>query len=217
MEKIRVPASLKKKTKRVNGKRERSHRDIAAIIHVQKNAGLLRRRRVPPSIRDDFITMYLVKWSLGEIVKATSLLITIINRSNHPFANTAPITYFADDREHTVSYRAYYNMLYNTALTQCHSGSQPDTENHIVNLLRACFVIGFICDERIRRFVMANHSIHTGYTLTRPPTRENATLFMNECHSAVEAYLRYGDEYEHTNILATVKICISAWIRLCMT
>lgn len=220
MEKIRVPASLKKKPKHVNGRRELNHHDIAAIIHVQKKTGLRRHcRKQPRCIRDDFITMYLVKWPLSDLVRATSLLITIINESNHHFASTTPFTYFIDGREHTLSYRAYYNMLYEEALLKCRDGSasEPDTEEHTINLLRACFVIGFVFDERIRRFVMANHSIHTDYTLTRPPSRENASLFVNECRVHVEAYLRYGDEFDDTNILSTVRLCISIWIRLCMT
>lgn len=216
---LHVPLSLKKtkKTKR----RTLSHRDIANIIHVQKNTNLLRHHRntrnPPRFARDDFITMYLVKWPLPEIVKATSLIISIINRSNHPFSNTAPfLCVNKEGHFDTVCYRVYYNLLYETTLEQCRNNESLSGTDHNISLLRACFVIGFIHDERIRRFVMANHSIHTDYTLTKPPSTENAIRFINECRSTVDAYLTYGDEYEEMNILSMIKTCVSSWIRLCM-
>ena len=170
--------------------------------------------------------MYLVKWPLLEITKATHLLISILNQRTETswrdacFANMTPITYFDNGYPCTISYRLYYTMLYEMALDKCRSrataGTMSEASDHLVTLLRACFIIGFIHDERIRRFVMATHSIHTNYTLTCPPEKDKALLFVRECTSLVNAYLSYGDEDESLNILNMTNQCVSYWIHACM-
>lgn len=227
---IHVPSSLMKKKKNNRNKGSLSHRDVANILHIQKNPELLKRfrrtRHPPQRIRDDFVTLYLVKWSLLEVTKATHLIISLINHRNETtwrdacFANMTPITYFDNGYEHTISYRLYYNMIYQMALDKCRSRAtfttMDESSEHLVTLLRACFIIGFVCDERIRRFVMANHSIHTNYLSTKPPDKEKAHLFIRECSSLVNAYLSYSDEHEELNILSMTTQCVSVWIHSCM-
>ncbi len=227
---IHVPASLMKK-KRKNSKL--SHRDIANIMHIQKNPDLLRkyrRTRLPPQrIRDDFITMYLVKWPLIELAKATSLIINLINHQSDTswressFANMTPITFFENGILYTVSYKVYYNILYQQALERCrqadtslYSGNEEaqQHQDHLTSLLRACFIIGFIHDERVRRFVMAHHSYHTDYTHTRPPDKERVSEFVKECGSHVNAYLSNSDEDESINILSMINLCVTCWIQM---
>lgn len=220
------------KKKRKNNKM--SHRDIANMMHVQNNPELLRkyrRTRLPPQrIRDDFITMYLVKWPLIELVKATGLIINLINHSTDTywrecsFANMTPISYFEHGYLYTVSYKAYYNMLYDSAIEKCRHRAIEDErredviqhQDHLISLLRACFVMGFIHDERIRRFVMANHSYHTDYTHTRPPAKETVNHFIRECGNHVNTYLSHSDENDYVNILSMINQCVTYWIQMCM-
>lgn len=223
--KIHIPSSLMKKKKNI---KKMSHRDISNIMHIQKNPELLkkyRRTRAPPQrIKDDFITMYLVKWPLHDIVKATSLLIGLMNHQNETswrddsFANHTPISYIDDGFLHTVSFKRYYEMLYDSALEKYRLRVIEDAgvKDHLTSLLRACFVIGFIHDVRIRRFIMANHSIHANYTLTRPPDPENANVFIYECTHIVNTYLSSSDLDEHVNILSMIDQCSRIWIHNCM-
>lgn len=205
--------------------------DASNIAYLRTNPVIMRQckkaRTHPPiqqRIRDDFVTMYLVKWSLPSITKATGLLINILNHHDDAswyeaqFAHNTPISYVdTDGTPRTISYRLYYNQLYESAVSRCRDGvGTGEGTDHIVSLLRACFIIGFLYDVRIRRFVMASHSLHKDYLYTRPPPKEKALLFVKECSESVDAYLTFGDEDEYANILSMTSYCITTWIRLCM-
>ena len=214
-----------KKRKRTDGKINRG--DAVNMMYLRTNPVVMRQckraRTLLPQqrIRDDLLTMYLVKWSLPSMTKATGLFINILNHHDEAswyeaqFANNTPISYVDNAGIlRTVSYRIYYTQLYESAVARCRDGTEG--VDHLVSLMRACFVIGFIHDVRIRRFVMANHSIHTDYLHTQAPPKEKALLFVHECRDTVDTYLTFGDEDEESNILSMTTYCITTWIRSCM-
>jgi hypothetical protein len=250
-QKIHIPASLKNKRKK-----KTSHRDIANLIHLQKNPDIIKRhqqqqqqqkqhqnkrRRLNNSLkkpREDFITMYMIKWPLSELIKATTILITIMEHieedkdyDDYTLINNTPIIVTDDNH---VSFRVYYNMIYQSAIEVNKSRQKPSiiinseiiieeeedeedestlfTKNHIMNLLRACFLIAFFYDERIKRFVMANHSIHSEYTLTRPPDLDKIKVFIIEAGIIIDDYLFHNT----ITILDMINQCIGIWVRNAM-
>ena len=247
--KIHVPESLKRNSDVRGGgggeeygeqktkKMKLSHKDISSIMTLQKNQALLQRyRREKERSRreeayhkktiemgEDFITAFLIKWSLRNLIKVTTLLLDVMNHvvdENHyeesHFSNHT-IIHVTESETH--SFADYYRMVYQSAVEKTKGGGAGDDDvvmdeeeeyrqTHIMKLLRACFVIGFLYDARIRRFVMAHHSIHTRYMLTRPPHVEKIKRFMCEATPVVDAFLFES----RVNILEMIDQCVGMWL-----
>lgn len=213
--------------------------------HAQQQYGIMglqqQNRRPRDLTYEDFLTMYLVRWSLTELIKATALLLDIMRLDNpqsleSDFSDTAGISSVTESGETKIySFRRYYEMVYSWAIER--QADLLETENeikeeeeqevevtigvnekpvlsklHVINLLRACFVIGFVYDIRIRRFVMAQHSIHTLYTRTSPPTPERATAFMMEATPYVDDFL--GGDRVSPSIIDMVNEVIRRWLEI---
>lgn len=251
-QKIHIPASLKNKRKR-----KTSHRDIANLIHLQRNPEIIKRhqqqqqqnkRRKGGNLqkqrpREDFITMYLVSCSLYDLIKATTLFITLLDHidddteyTDSSFSNTTPIHIIQNGIECEMSFKCYYNMIYESAMEkykeqqlksikknivneedmiekeQEHVDSVVYNKDHVMNLLRACFLIAFFYDERIKRFVMSNHSIHSEYLFTKPPDIEKIKIYIQEAGIVIDSYLFHKE----IDILQMSEQCISMWIRTSM-
>jgi len=238
---IHIPSSL------INNKRKRkiSHHDIANLIHLQKNPEIIRQHKEKHSQsfnnrskivkHEDFITMYLVKWSLVSLIKVTNLLINIIDHQQEDdnnidnynesfFSNNTPIKIIQENDNDMdmdmnipnhieISFKCYFKMIYNSAIEENKKNeNEKNQKNHIINLLRACFLIAFIYDERIRRFVMTNHSIHFHYMSTRPPDIDIIRNYIDNSKEIINNFL-----YDNNiTIIEMIEQCISIWVRSAM-
>lgn len=215
--KIHIPPSLLTTNRK---KRKMSHRDVSNMIHLQKNPEILNKRRRQIRLsntlsnpHDDFITMYLIKWPLHELIKATTLFMLIMKyehdeyatrrRDEAYFSNHTPIPIVDADGVRFMSFASYFEMIYKSALKEC---DNP----HIITLLRSCFLIAFMYDARIERFVMAQHSIHTTVTQTRPPSKSKVLAFLAAARGKVEAYLFREEE----DICIMTRECIRLWVEV---
>ena len=115
-----------------------------------------------------------------------------------------------------MSFRAYYTMVYRTAVenqAQYNDAEPFNRRAHVISLLRACFVIALVYDRRIERFLMAQHSIHLDYTQTKPPDRAQALRFLEVVRPVVDAYLFDGGIEVPTQM---IEIAIKLWVETCM-
>ena len=200
-QRIQIPASLMRKK---GQKRKMSHRDISSMIHLQKNPNLLKKRRLatasslPP--REDLVSMILVKWHLVELLKVSRLMLIILchdrySESEQVFANHTPIRVDDEMGTHFMSFLAYYKMIYQDAcLVQREGGGTSSSSSvyrktHVIRLLRACFLMAFMHDPRIERFVMAHHTIHAEYLQTRAPDPSRVLSFFVAARDVVAAFL----------------------------
>ena len=234
---IDIPSSLKP-PRHSKKKKKMTQKDVANIMSLNKNSAVLhqlrerrkqelrRKQRIvhANAVCEDFMTMMLIKWSLVELAAVTDLLLDV-----------ASVQDDNDHEEYAFSTRTrirmpecgdpcfidYYRLVYQSAMdkiatTQINNAAAvpvPDTQDeyrqaHIMRLLRACFVIGFLYDTRIRRFVMAQHTIHTLYMRTRPPDPARICSYMREIEPCVNTFLA-EDRYD---ILSMVDQCSTVWL-----
>jgi hypothetical protein len=113
--------------------------------------------------------------------------------------------------------------------TEQEKGGRDDTEQciHLKQLLRACFMIGFTYDCRIRRFVMSRHKYHYVTFKTRPPDPHTTDGFVQQCRELfIAPFLSIfnGDDnddncfdkvsaVEMNDMDLMIQSCIKLWIR----
>jgi hypothetical protein len=214
-----------------------SHKDISNILTLQKNPELLmryrrekeRQRREEAYYRrtieegEDFMTACLIQWSPGSLVKVTALLLEVasqVDANNYEEALFSDHTLIHITDEDTPCFADYYRMVYHSAVQKIATDEQRATpevmmdedeeyrQTHITKLMRACFLIGFLYDARIRRFVMAHHSLHTHYMMTRPPPVDKIRRFMAEAGPVVDDFL-FG---HRLTILEMIDQCVGIWL-----
>ncbi len=227
-------SQLKNKKKK-NNKRQRnespkmSHRDVAALLQLQQNPAVLHQYQQMPEQqrkrrklqiqahkrdtrpREDFLTQCLVRWSLVDLLDITALLLEVIA---HRDPNNHEDTLFADNTTiwvsegDTRSFADYYRLVFDSANETIGATTGLATEHHHSNLLRACFVIAFVHEPRVRRFVMARDSIHTHYMQPQPPTPDTATRYIADVVPIVDDFLFAG----RISILEMVEMCYTHWL-----
>ncbi len=178
---------------------------------------------------DDFLTMMLVNASFNKVVNVTKILIQLVNfhhrQENDPmhqlisyresiFADYTPIPVIEEDECSFHSFRQYYNMVLDECISHLNAytpnelASFNEKSRHLKTLLRSCFIIAFVYDVRIRRFVMARHKIHYEVIKTRPPNVEAVNRFIKECRvSFVDPFLS-----SQTDIVQMSQSCVQLWI-----
>lgn len=196
------------------------------------------RRYVRATKVDDFITLFLVRWTLRELVKYTKLLLIILNRTepthslasarrmSHAseyaeshFADTTAIEYddetqeVEEDMVREVSFRRYFNLMYSSAknyLRDVTPARDAEAES-LQRILRACFLIGFVHDARIRRFVLTKHDTHYLYMRSLPTSARRAQLFLAPATFYVDSFLDGSMSIEEMTSRA-----IHFWTEECM-
>lgn len=128
---------------------------------------------------EDFLTLFLIRWPLQCLLRVTRHLLRIVNRTSADdyterfFANHTTIRVVREGLPEHLSLRLYFNQVYEAALR-----ADDASRQHLTALLRGCFVMLFVHDTRITRFVMADHSLHTRVFHSRPPSTAQAHEFM---------------------------------------
>jgi hypothetical protein len=177
---------------------------------------------------EDFLSMMFIHASFEKLITISKILIQIINLHEEGkndihqqisycetiFSTYTPIKVIEDGKSFYVSFKMYYNSIVNESVSFITSSSIEKDENfnercnHLKNLLRACFIIGFTCDIRLKRFVMARHKIHYEIMKTKPPNRTKSISFINESKTRfVKPFLSQQDD-----IIIMVKSCVELWI-----
>ena len=208
-----------------------SHKDVAALLTLQKNPDILQQYQQMPEQqrkrrklqlqehrqdtrpREDFMTQCLLRWSVTELIDTSALLLEVMAQRD---PNNYEDTLFADNTRITVSdgdtrsFTDYYHMVFQCArdADPGDDGATITTLSHHSNLMRACFLVAFVYDARVRRFVMAQHSIHTHYMQTRPPTPESAQCFISDVTPVVDDFLFTA----RISILEMVEMCCARWL-----
>jgi hypothetical protein len=166
---------------------------------------------------DDFLSMTLVNASFRKLLFITRIVLQLINRqcdalsyNETIFSDYTPI-YIVEETETVVmSFRMYYNMIYDEALQTRYTVIAANKEYHLKKLLKACFIIAFVYDIRITRFVMARHMVHYKDLLSKPPNLERATSFIEEIRlSFVDPFLSNDPS---TDIIQMVTNATNTWI-----
>jgi|SRR5277367_4159940 len=214
-----------------NNKRQRK-------ISQSYQSNIIHKKRPKKVQIDDFVTSYLIKWSLDHLINASSIFLSIIFReeendciepifsSNHMIKMNDPET----NQLKYVPFMYYYHDVYINAITiyydvmnnkeqekQEFNDEEKEenllfSQNHITQLLRACFLISFMYDERIKRFVMSDHSIHRRYLLSKPPEQSKIELFINSTRHFIDDFIIH----DCTNIIDMTQNCIKFWVSICI-
>lgn len=224
-------------------------------VHAQRQYGIVgpqnNRRATNRDVpHEDFITMYLIKGSLEELIRATAILLRIMEHVNphsvdSRFADMTEIQAFDEKcgEMRSFSFKRYYEMIYQWSLDRHSSLSDIKREEekelllaenndnddvivlagvkvpvlskvHVINLLRACFVIGFIKDFRIRQYVMATHSYHLLYTKTSPPLPGRVTVFTSEALPYIDDFFLNGNNGGEHTIVDMINEVIRIWVKI---
>jgi hypothetical protein len=180
---------------------------------------------------DDFLSMILVNVSFHKLLFITKILLQLTNLhldkgkemktslsySESYFSDYTPIHIFSDgggggDNEgdnqmQIMSFRLYYNMIYDEALKV---RNDEQKHQHLKELMKACFLIAFVYDIRVRRFVMARHMIHYKVMKSKPPNRERALKFIEEIRlSFINPFLSLDPSMD---IIKMVTCSMNVWI-----
>ena len=120
-------------------------------------------------------------------------------------------------QEVDVSFRSFYTSYYKDSYQFIKSRGSTDNgecikseeileneETYLLSMLRGCFIIGFIYDERIRRFVMSNHSYHSNIFMTRPPNTEKAKQFVTRCRPIVDSFILGNNPQYRQEVVSTM-------------
>jgi hypothetical protein len=143
------------------------------------------------SHRDDLISLILVGWQFSKLLEWMHLMTTVMNhKENRQWDEII----FSDSmemecgHEETMTFRCFCNTLFHNASTV--SIDSPIAEKmYYMNSIRGCFIIAFLYDLRVQRFVMTDHFVHTDITVSVPPSREKANLFMDAVKPLVDAFI----------------------------
>jgi len=136
-----------------------------------------------------------------------------------------------------ISFRLYYNDVYNDSISFNNNILKLNNKNELIlnkndndnidenyheynnilynkkTLLRLCFLIAFLKDFRINRFVMAYHSIHQNKLKTKAPLRDRTIRFIEKANIHIDYFLKNQINIRNFNeIDDIVKNCISLWI-----
>lgn len=220
----------KRKRKQSEGENTKiSHKDVTALLTLQKNPGILQQYQQMPQQqrkrrklqieehrqdtrpREDFLTQCLVRWSVTDLIDTSALLLDVMTQRD---CNNYEDTLFADNttilvsKGDTRSFADYYRLMFQCARDAEHTNSEENALLYHSNLLRACFVIAFVYDARVRRFVMAQHSIHTHYMQTRPPAPDSAQRFISDVAPIINDFLFTG----RISLLEMVEMCCDRWL-----
>jgi len=132
----------------------------------EKKKEKARRLREPE--RPDFVSAMLVRWRLSELLRATRVLLALIEHRDHQaqpcayydslFTDYAALRITRYYGEETVSFAVYYRQAYEQALSE-EEEEDPGRRAHTRKVLRGLFLCLLAYDERVRRFVFARHDV----------------------------------------------------------
>lgn len=192
-----------------------TQRDRATILFLQRDRqGLVkkeRRRRCSGRVvYDDFITLFLIKWPLSRLISVTgSLLLRLLGEGEEDddegeegrFANETPI--HVDGT--VLSFRRYFSFI--------HASARDSGGENVHMLLRACFLIALVYDERVRRFVLAQHSWHL-MQQTVAPDAHRAREFIVQIEPHLGQML---SDPGHNAILEVTRWATDCWLELSLS
>lgn len=159
------------------------------------------------------------------------------------FSNETPIYLINNGIMNELSFKRYYEMIYQSAIETFNKYSfikininnndyqqqnkqddyfnddnnditKEEDEKQIIRLLRACFVIAFNNDQRIKRFVMSYNSYQSGILFSKPPDIQKVNQFINGSYQHIEHFLQHQLEY---SILDMIKECVDVWMNIIIT
>lgn len=154
--------------------------------------------------RDDLISLILVKWSLYHLIQCMKFLVKILE--NRVVCTDLEEFIFSDQTgihcspERELSFSSYFTETYQNAqlfITHYQRESEEIREgedykrakHEFLLLLRGIFLIAFLFDTRIQRFIMTTHSIHKEKFLSYPPGERKANLYMDSIRPIVQQFL----------------------------
>jgi len=166
-------------------------------------------------VDDDFVSRMLVKWTRGQLIQYTKILLLLINRRteqpvvtnggggglskrlnsliHYRYPSEYYETLFADFTlldEGRLSFRAHYNRVYREAVAD---ESQENRLYHVAQL-RTCFLVALTYDARVRRFVFSKHDIHYEYMQTHPPPLRKTTHYIERMRPLVDQFLEQNTD-----------------------
>ncbi len=185
--------------------------------------------------QSDFVTAMLVRLTFPQLIRYTKLLLIIMNRitfksptdknlqqydnlfhmqCNYEYNDTifseyAMLDYFGENDIIRVSFREYYNLIYQNAKKYIQRPPAEQTIEgriHFARQLRACFLIALVHDTRIKRFVFSRHDIHYHYLRTTPTCSKKGLQFIEQCKQSVNRVF-----HNDLAILDMCYECVNRW------
>jgi len=113
----------------------------------------------------DIVTMMLLRWPYGAVLRCYEKLVCLLDRPALPQRHFilcddecefARHTLVHAEPGHWLSFHAYSHYV----LTFARDAQEPDAQAHLVTLMRACFLVALVGDVRWQRFVYAHHDLH---------------------------------------------------------
>jgi hypothetical protein len=150
---------------------------------------------------DDLLTMVLVRWQYVALVRFTRLLMAVMDRREESlFSEVTEVEY---DHERSVSFHRYYGDLLHNASTEKSVEGRSYYRSH----LRGCFLVAFLHDLGVQRFLMAHHTVLRRALLPCIPTpRAKANAYMIAIAENVGAFLSRS-----LSLVPMSEACIALW------
>ena len=194
-----------------------TQRDRATILLLQRDRqGLVKKERKRRCtgrgiVYDDFITLFLVKWPLERLVSVSGQILLRLMDQEEGEGETAGEARFANETPIRVdnvvlSFRRYFSFIYTSARESQGSGNE-----HM--LLRACFLVALVYDERVRRFVLAQHSWHVMQQAVAPDAHRAREFILQ-----IEPHLgQMLADPDHSAILDVTRWATDRWLELSLS
>ncbi len=145
--------------------------------------------------QNDFISALLQRWLWPDLLRGARTLVRLQAQRpelQHHYVLDTEEARFA--RETLVQWAPQPGC--ECSLQECLAGSvaraaDADAEqcDELTTLIRACFCIALVYDERVRCFVMADQDVHTRILNTRPPEPRKLEAYLQTLRPLVDAAL----------------------------
>jgi hypothetical protein len=159
--------------------------------------------------RVDLISLILVQWPFSELLTWMRLMTTVMNRKENCkwdefiFSDSTEIECGGQE---TMSFRCYCNEVYRNA-SSVSRDAVMDEKMYYTHAMRGCFLIAFLYDLRVQRFVMTDHFLHFQLLLSQPPARDKANHFMDSVRPMIDAFLD-----KTLSLNDATHQCVACWI-----
>lgn len=140
---------------------------------------------------DDLVTLVLVKWNLVDIVYCIGLLMKLIqNRESLEESRFLDETLIRCSEEREISLCCYVNEIFhNASLYLSSSPKEEEIQKEFSLMLRGVFLLLLVYDQRVQRFIMTHHKIHTRMLRSKPPGRTKTNQFMDRIVPLLNEFL----------------------------